>query len=309
MEWQDCKFISIALSNHKVYIVENKSGNIIGNFSYPTTMLPTALFVHNSRTKACLTLTENTTGAIYILHLDKMKSYRLPVKIPAPLQFTITPDFNAAYFVSNDATLYHLDIATLACKPLAQSEGAVCAGIIAANDKLYTIWENNGKGIITVFSKEGIPVYENELSGIPTNISVNNNEIIVTFTESAEYGEGIVFLTETSQPQYLTIQNLTTPYMPHIYPCSITLNKQADLGYVVHEDGGLISVIDPIHHTVHKTFSVGRSITHIHLLPDERFAIATSNMFADLSLLDLINSKLIAISESPQEFSNLLAIV
>lgn len=310
MEWQNCNFISISLSSQKVYLVENKSGNTTEIFSYPSSMSPAALSVDSSRTKAVLTLTEeNGRGGIYIIHLNNLKAYRLPVKIPAPLQFTLAPDGKSAYFISGGAALYHLDITALSCKLLAQGEDAVCSGIVFENGRLYTIWESGGKGIATIFSSDGEILQENEISGIPTNLAVTGGQMIITFTESDPYGEGVVFLPEEGEPAYLTIQSHVTPYMPHIYPCSITLNRQADLGYVVHEDGGLISILDPINRAVHKTFNIGRSITCLHLLPDERFAIATSNMFADLSLIDLVNCKLIAISDSSEELSSLLAMV
>ena len=309
MDWQNCKLISISLNNHKVYVIENKTGTIVGKFAYPQTMLPTSLSLNENQQKACLALKQENHGAICILNFDKMQSYQLPIEIPSPIQFAITPDFKKAYFVSNDSTLYFLDTSSLTLTPLAQSQDTTCAGIVVENEKIYTIWESGKEGILTVFSLDGTIIYEDKFSGIPTNICLKDSEIMITFTESDQYGEGVIFASENSLPIYLSVQLLHTPYTPHIYPCSITLNKQKDTAYIIHEDGGAISIVDTVNHIIQKTFSIGRSITNIHLLPDERFAIATSNMFADLSLLDLVNFKLIAISDSKQEFSNILSIL
>lgn len=309
MEWQTYKFLTIQLGAHTVCAIENKTGTLLGCFSYPAAMQPTALCLEQRREKACLALKEEEKGAVYILNLQQMQGYRLPIEIPAPLQFTITPDFKDAYFVTADATLHHLDIAALQCHAFARPEQASCVGLAVRDGQVYSAWEAEGGGSLAIFAPDGTLRHEQTLCAVPTNLCLRGEEILIPFTESRAYGEGLAILTENTAPRYLTIQGLATAYTPHIYPCSVTLDEKEGVAYLVHEDGGSISIIHTDTYTVHKTFSIGRSISNLYLLPDSRFALATSNMFADLTLLDLVNQRLLSVSESSQEFSNLLAIL
>lgn len=309
MEWQDCKMITIDLIAHTVLFIENKTGNMLSQFPYPAKLMPTFLAVNDTQTKACLAAKRNEEGCLFILNLHTAQSYQLPVTLPAPLQITLDPDFKNAYFVSHTSTLYHLDLVTLSLKAFAQPSGATCVGIYLSKKRIYTAWETEGTGIIAVFSIDGEFLYEYKVSGIPTNICVNEDKIYVPFTQSNLHGEGLAILAENQPPIYLSIQPAGNANAPHIYPCNVTIDEEKNIAYVVNEDSGSITMVNLTDHTICDYFAVGRSITNLYLLPDTRFAVATSNMFADLSLLDLVNRRLLSITSNAHELSAMLAIL
>ena len=123
------------------------------------------------------------------------------------------------------------------------------------------------------------------------------------------YGEGMAIfpLDEINAPTYLVI-NPADNCAISAYPCHIALNDEKSRAYITNEDSGSISMIDLLRHEIIASIQIGRSITTLSLLPDNRFAIAASNMFADLSLIDLVNRRLIAVSEIDAELSSWLCL-
>lgn len=309
MEWQNCKLIAIDLTGHQALLIENKNGTVLSRFNYPTAATPTGLAVHASGAKACLATKQENNGSIFILNLNSAERYRLPVDLPDPTQFAIDPEFKQAYFVSHESILYALDMMTLELKALAQPSGATCVGICLTGQHIYTAWETEAEGIAAAFSAAGDFLYEYKISGIPTNLCVWQNKLLIPFTESKTYGEGLAILSENTVPIYLTFQAPSATRALHVYPCNVTIDSTRNIAYVTNEDSGSITMIDLTDNSICDHFTIGRSITNLHLLPDTRFAIATSNMFADLTLLDLINQKLLSITERTKELSSLLAVV
>lgn len=309
MEWQDCKFIAIDLGARQVIYVDNKTGEVLGRFDYPKASQPVFLAAQPGADKAVLAVSREDEGSIFILSLHSTQSYRLPVKLPSPMQFTMRPDFKAAYFVSQDAILYRLDMTALTAKALAQPSGADCVGICCANQRVYTAWEASDGGVVAAFAETGEFLHEYKVSGIPTNLCVRRDKILVPFTESHTYGEGLAILSEKEPPVYRTFQAASASRALHVYPCNVTIDEAKGVAYVVNEDSGSITMLRVDDYTVCDQFAVGRSITNLCLLPDSRFAIATSNMFADLSMLDLVNRKLLSVTDRSQELSSLLAVL
>lgn len=309
MDWENCKLFAVDLSLHKVLLIDNQTGEIICRYDYPSAASPVFLGVHAANAKACYAVREKRGGSIFVLDANSPKSYRLPVDLPAPAQFTIDSAFKDAYFVSADSVVYHLDMRTLRLKAFAQPSDAVCVGIFLSEKKIYTAWETGGEGIIAAFSTDGDFLFEWKVAGIPTNLHVWRGQLFIPYTESKTYGEGLAVFEEGKPPAYLTFQAPAATRALHVYPCNVTIDESKNIAYVVNEDSGSITTVRLGDLSIGGYFTVGRSITNLHLLPDSRFAIATSNMFADLSMLDLVNQKLLSVTDRAQEFSNIIAVL
>lgn len=310
MEWPNCKFIASELALHQLCAIDNNTGRLLGCFPYPLTLTPTAFCRQNNSDKLCISFKSDSMGNIYIVNTSTMQGYKLPIEIPSPLQFTATPDLCNSYFTTPNETLYHLNMTTLELNALAQPENAFCCGLTVNDQKIFSVWETtNGHGIVAIFNKNGELDKEIEIRAIPTNIAIHGSDILIPFSESSEYGEGFAVINHDESPRYITIHDPASSYTPSLYPCSITIDDNNNIAYLIHENGGSISIVDTSNYSVHNTFSIGRSISNIYLLPDTRFALATSNMFADLTLLDLVNHRLLSVNDSSQEFSNLLTII
>lgn len=307
MPWPPCKFIAVDLAESAVHLLDNASEEALGSFPLPKGTLPVALACSSG--KICLAARAGSEGSLYIVNPQAPQMYRLPLALPPPLQFAADSALQCAYCVAEDATLYRLDLAALSSQAIAQPSDAACSGIALDNGKVFTAWEaDSGEGVLAVFSGAGEFLYEYKIPGVPTNLLARDGVAYLTFTDSKVYGEGLALIAENELPRYITIHSPETTNALHAYPCSVTIDDKKNAAYVVNEDSGSVTVIDLSAETVSGSFSVGRSITNLYLLPDRRFALATSNMFADLSLLDLVNQKLLSICDS-REFSALLAVL
>jgi len=81
----------------------------------------------------------------------------------------------------------------------------------------------------------------------------------------------------------------------------VAVAPDGNTAYVVNEDSGSITVVDLSTTDITGHISIGRSISNLTILPDCRFAVATSNMFADLALIDLVNERLLSVTASTHE--------
>lgn len=312
MEWGDCQLLAVDLTERQVVWIHQSTGELIAAIPFEDGFLPAGLTLNAEKTKACMPAIEKDTGTIFIFDLSCKKSYRLPLQLPAPQQCSISPDFSKIYFSAPDATLYEIQLATLTARPFAQPDDGICAALaVDAAGNLYTAWESNSGGTLAVFSPEGLLSFEQSLDGIPTNLHLTEADILVPFTESSTYGEGLAIfpMNQIETPVYLTVHASTLDGTPRAYPCHATVRKDQQIAYLVNEDSASITVIHLQKRKIIHSFSLGRSITSLYLLPDERFAIAASNMFADLAYIDLINGKLLSIAQSDHEFSRFIAVL
>ena len=307
MPWPTCKFIAVDLAASAVHLLDTASEEALGSFPLPKGSLPIGLASGSG--KLCLAVRDGDEGGLYIVNPQAPQMYRLPLALPPPLQFAADSALQCAYCVAEDATLHRLDLAALTSQALAQPSDAACCGVAVDGGKVFTVWEaDEGEGVLAVFSAAGEFLYEYKIPGVPTNLLVRDRVAYLPFTDSKIYGEGLALIAENELPRYITIHSPETTNALRAYPCSVTIDDQKNAAYVVNEDSGSVTIVDLRAETVSGSFSVGRSITNLYLLPDRRFALATSNMFADLSLLDLVNQKLLSICDS-REFSALLAVL
>lgn len=309
MEWRLCKIIVIDLLKKMLLFINQETAVIFAQLKYPEHEIPIALEYNHEQQKACLITKNGEKGSLFIINLANPKLYRLPVELPAPLQCATAPTFSSVYFIDATATLYSLDMTTLKLTPIAQPDNASCVGITFANDKVYTAWETKEKGNVAIFKETGEFLAEYPLEGIPTNICVHQEKILVPFTESHLHGEGLAILTEENLPNYLTFQSPERAKALRAYPCNVTINPTSNTAYIINEDSSSLTIIDLTNNSITDSFSIGRSITNLYLLPNPNFAIATSNMFADLSIIDLVNQRLLSMSNDDCEFANMLIVL
>jgi hypothetical protein len=309
MEWYIYKMIIIDLFKNMLLFIDQRTSAIFAQINYPKQEIPVALAYNSQEQKACLVTKQGDKGSLFIINITTPKLYRLPIDFPAPLQCSITPAFTFVYFIDDKSTLYRLDMTALTITPIVQPENASCVGITFADDKIYTAWETKENGSIAILKENGDFLAEYQLEGIPTNICVYQGKILVPFTESQVHGEGLAIFTEDKLPIYLSFQSPESVKALRAYPCNITISPATNTAYIINEDSCSLTMIDLLNNTISGAFSIGRSITNLYLLPNPNFAIATSNMFADLSVIDLVNQRLISMSNNDCEFANMLIIL
>jgi len=314
MEWAPYRMLIIDATAHALLLIDGGKGEIVAEMSYPELYIPTGLSLTQNTGKAYLPAAGNNgSGSLFIANLENFSLYRLPFDIPHPLQFTITPNGNTAYVVDPGGTLYSLDTVLMTATPLGRPDNATCVGITADHSNLYTAWENPEGGCIAIFEHGGQFIKEYQVAGIPTNITVHNGRIIVPFTAASFTGEGIAIIdknkTDDSIPVVITIQDPLHTNGLTAYPCSVTVAPDERTAYVINEDSGSITIIDLETAATTGHIAIGRSISALHILPDSRFGIASSNMFADLSLIDLVNKRLLSVTASCHEILSHIAVI
>lgn len=309
MDWCNEKLLTIDLKANRLLYIDQKSEQIIKSFAYEPAEQPILLAFDNKKKKVCLLTASKSAGHFYIIEPRTKKSYCLPKEIPAPVQAAITSDFTTAYFVDASSTLYKFDLHSFLLTPLVQPDAGTCIGITCEGDRIYTAWEAANTGMIAIFDNSGTLIDEFTLEGIPTNIHLYNEDILVPFTSSPAHGEGIAVFAPTKEPRYLSFHPAESVKAIRTYPCNLTIDSAQKIAYVINEDIATLTYIDLTTYTIQDCFPIGHSITSLYLFSDTRFAIATSNMFADLTVVDLVNKRLLSISNTNYEFSHLLLTV
>lgn len=298
MEMAPYQLLAIDSSSHALLMVDGPTGEIIHEMAYPATYTPAALALTGDRTKAFMpAVGPDEAGALFVAKLDSHSLYRLPIVLPPPTQFALSPEGTSAYLADAGGSLYHLDIALLSLKRWGQCDTSTCIGLAALPDGVCTAWEESSGGIAAVFSAKGQLLRQSCFPGIPTNILTDRNgRMLIPFTTSQTSGEGLAILDAQkgpSRPAIATIQCPSCSLGHRAYPCHAALSPDGCTAYVANEDSGSVSVIDVDRAVPLDWFTVGRSISSLHILPDSRFALASSNMFSDLCLIDLINGRLL----------------
>lgn len=306
VEMAPYKLLAIDASSHSLLMVDGPSGEILCEIAYPAKYSPTSLAITADRTKAFIPVVEpDGAGALFAVNLAAQSLYRLPVVLPHPAQFALSPEGTSAYLADTEGAIYSLDIALLSLKRWGQCDNSTCIGLAAVPDGICSAWEERSGGIIAVFSSEGKLLRETSILGIPTNISIDQSgRIIVPFTASKISGEGLAVLDYKKNggiPAIATIQCPSCSLGHRAYPCYAALSPDGCTAYVVNEDSGSISVIDVNNARPLDWFTVGRSISSLHILPDSRFALASSNMFCDLCLIDLVNGRLLTYTDTARD--------
>ncbi len=303
---------------HALLLVNNPSGEIIAEIPYPPDYNPTELLLAPDQTKAYIpAVGKNGNGALFIANLAQRSIYRLPLKIPGPTQFTLSPNGACAYFSDPAGMLYALDILTMSLTSWGTPAKASCVGLAADSNAVYSVWEHNDQGSLAVFSHQGQLINEYSLTGIPTNITLDKQgHIFIPFTTTHFTIEGVMcFNRDIQDDNTLTViaaQQCIYPYSTSpsaAYPSHVTTYDEEAIAYVVNEENSSITVIDSYTAAILRHIELGRSISCLHILPGGQFGIATSHIFSDLSMIDLHAGRLLATTNTKRELLGYLAII
>jgi YVTN family beta-propeller protein len=177
---------------------------------------------------------------------------------------------------------------------------------------VYTVWQHEDNGILAIFSLDGQLLDERLLLGLPTNLTQSEQYLFIPFTAAQTGDEGLWLLTKTLPavpPTTIPLHHCANEADFRTYPCYVAVTPDEALAYVVHEDSANISVIDIASASVSGYIPVGRSLSCMALLPNAQFAVAGSYMFADLSLIDLVNRRLLSLTDGERELFGQIAVI
>lgn len=318
MECLSYQLLVIDDTTHSLLLVDSPNGKIIAEMPYPSGLTPTELFLAPDLTKAYIpAIGKNGSGALLVANLAQRSIYRLPMKLPQPIQFTLSPDSKLAYLSDPDGTLYALDIPTMSLKSLGNPAKATCVGLAADHNAVYSVWELKDQGTLAVFDLKGELINEHTLPGIPTNITLDAcGHIFIPFTTTNFTIEGVMCFNKTSSDDNtlaVTIaERCIYPYTTSpsaAYPSHVATWPDEHLAYVVNEESSSITVIDSNTAAIIRHIEIGRSISCLHILPGGDFGIATSHIFADLSMIDLRNGRLLATTDTKRELLAYIAVL
>lgn len=315
MEEVSYRLLGIDALTHTVFFADGPSGTITAELAYPPEAIPIDLTLSVDSAKAYLPAEYNGKGALFVINIKQPSLYRLPLEIPIPRRFSLQPGGQSAYLAAEDRTLYIIDLVSLGITACGQSgdEETDCVGLQADKKWLYSTWEHAGNGAFAAFSQQGQLLYEKKLPGIPTGLTLDNHgHFIIPYTSADGSEEGVFLLKQNTADGSLSAcvnipygNNCCTP----AYPVQATLSPDGQTAYIVNEESSSITLIDIQSATVRACIPVGRSISCLHILPGGKFAIASSHMFADLSLIDLVNGRLLSITDTQKEILGYIALL
>lgn len=302
-------------SSHSLLLVDGLKGDALAKMAYPADYTPTGLAITSDLNKAYVPAVHRTgSGALFAANLRTNSFYRLPVQIPHPLQFALAPDNVTIYFTAPDGVLHILNTSTLELTVCGQAgnESCTCVGLAADSDNVYSAWEIDTGGVVATFNRSGQLTGEHQVEGIPTNIIYDQHgAVMIPFTSNGTCGEGLIIfrLQKNAPPSVITIQCPACVQSNGAYPCQAAVAPDGQTAYLVNEDSGSVTIVDVINSVIVDHFSIGRSISALTILPDSRFAVASSNMFSDLSLIDLVNGRLLSFTENSHEILTPIAVL
>ncbi|SMD09137.1 YncE family protein [Sporomusa malonica] len=309
------KLLAVDAATHAIIIADGLSGEIVTELAYSPELSPTELVVTPDYTKAYLPCAAtNGKNGILAVNLTSLSLYRLPISIPYPAQFVL-PETSAttAYLAEPCGALYRLDLTTMSSQALgAPATKSSCVGLAADAEKIYAAWEHHAGGTVMELAPDGTISWQYDIAGIPTNIILAANRLIVPFTNTAFTGEGVALFNlskKRTSPAVVTIQCPSCPSSLAAYPCHAAVAPDNQTAYIVNEDGASIFVINLNTAQIVDRLAIGRSLSRLYLIPGTELAIGTSNLFADLSLIDLASGPLLAVTNTKRQLLSTIAIL
>jgi DNA-binding beta-propeller fold protein YncE len=317
MEELDFCILAIDALHKTIFCANGKDGETLWEAAYPPNYTITELTVDTAACQAYLPAVDTAGhGALFAVDLTTKTLKELPLVLPHPLQFALLPEKQAAYLVDAQNTLHAINLVDLSITAWGRPEGddIACVGLVADGQRLYSAWEQGQNGMVAAFDLMGNLQYQHELPGIPTNIILGcDGQIFVPFTTTNYTKEGFVIINQSNDtPAVITTKcclctNSASPYA--IYPSHAAITADGHTAYIVNEESASLTVFDLPTAKITGHIQVGRSISYLHILPGGKFGLASSNMFADLCLIDLVNGKLLSTSNTSREILGYIAIL
>jgi len=295
---------------HSVLRVDGLSGDLLAEQPLPPRLSPIGLTFCRQASKVHLTFAaDNGFGALYLLDLPSFKLERFPLSIPHPVQYALSPDGKKAYLADPSGALHLIDLASESVTSLTDppSEGG-CVGLATDKETVYGVWEERDGGFTAAWDTSGQCLWQTDLGGVPTGLSLTaEGVVLIPYTASTFSGEGIAIIT----PQTAVIAPLQCSRCASsspAYPSHAAISPDGATAYIIYEDHGAIGILDIASASITAAFPVGRSISRLALTADGKFAVASSNMFADLSLIDLVNRRLLSFTTDREILSSLAVV-
>lgn len=290
----DATLILFDMTDHALLPVNLSDGQILCRMPLPAGEHPLAVFASNRR--ICLFANRPSSGFLYTADTTDGTLSPLPVTLPPAT--CVCPSPHHLLYLATARRLYRLDLTTHRLTAL--STAAIPYAIIADCNHLYAVSDHADGTLLHCYDHDGTLVSHHLLSGTVTTLHAQDNVCYLPFTESRLHGEGLYIFCPQSQPTLTTIS-----LQPHTtrgltaYPYGLLIQK--DLLYLSAESAATITRINRHTQEVIDCIPLGHSISNLYPLPDNRFALASSNMFADLVLIDLVNNRLLSLSSCPHE--------
>jgi hypothetical protein len=251
-------------------------------------------------------------GALCRLILGDFSLCRLPLALPPTAQFALAPD-GTAFFADISGGIHVADPAAQKLTAWGRpGTAARCVGLTSDAVALYSVWEHAAGGSLAVFDRNGRLTRESDIGGVPTGVTVDHRgRLYIPFTAGAGSGEGVLIQDAAQtggETCVVAIRCSGCAATSRAYPIHVAVAPDGQTAYVCDEDAAAISIIDLGTMSLRPSIVLGRSISRLALLPGGYFAVATSNMFADLCLVDLVNGRLLAFTVNDREITQLAVI-
>lgn len=314
METGPFKLLVIDALSHAALIADGPSGEILTELPLPRGYSAVDLAVSTDFRTACISLgRDDGTGSLRLLDLKSHTLDSSSPLIPYPAKVCLSPVGQTVYLADRAGALYALALGTCALTGWKKPHGAgACAGLACDGETVYGAWESASGGVLASYDPTGGITAEHAIGGIPTNLILDRGRLFIPFTATAFSGEGVCFLTpgQNDGPgAVVLLQCSRCSAVAKAYPIHVAVDPAKQVAYVSCEDNATIGVIDIAAARLLAGFSLGRSVSRLTLLPDRRFAVASSNMFADLCLVDLVNRRPFSFTATKRDILSPLAII
>lgn len=298
-----CRLIVFDCTDNAILLLEGTSGYVLSRCPIPNAYRPLALLATD--TGIFFFANGRTDGTVYTLHGKSWS--RISATLPTMTAVCPSPSGRSFCLASARHTLYRLD--TLSGKLSSLGSAPHTCRALTEGTHLASVWETTSGSICALHNDDGTILSEHHLDGMIPTATMAGSTLLLPFTNSKKHGEGIHLLpTDAPSPSITTI-SLKPPSMRGLSADPYSVLPIGDTLHLISESSGTITKIDHRTGEVIDSYPLGRSISYLYLLPDERFAVATSNMFADLSLVDLVNEKLLSISICAHELFHQVVIL
>jgi YVTN family beta-propeller protein len=308
------KLLVVDTENSAVLLTDGESGEIVREWPFPGEYSPVDIQLISDSTIAYIpAINSQGRGTLFSIFLPAGQLTQLPLDLPPIERFAAGPQLGQAVVATRDGALFLLDVEKRSLTLFGRSgEPTACVGLATDNSAVYTVWQHEGNGVLAVFSPDGQLREERFLPGLPTNLSQSERYLYVPFTATGAGEEGMLLLLKQfteAPPTIISLHHCPSEAAFRIYPCHVTVTPDETTAYVVHEDSANVSVIDIASAAVSGYIPVGRSLSCLTLVPDSKFAVAGSYMFADLSLIDLVNRRLLSLTDGERELFGQVAVL
>ena len=298
-----CRLAVFDCTDNTLLLLDTASGAVLTRRPLPHTHRPLSLLATDRG--IFFFANGKTDGSLYELRHSTWA--RRPVTLPTMTAVCLAPNENACYLASARHTLYRLDLASDRLTALGSSPYPCRA--LAYGAHLASVWETSDGTVCAIHNKDATMRSEHRLDGTVPTGTMTDTRLLLPFSNGKECGEGLhIIKTDASTFSVRTI-SLKPPSMRGITADPYSVLSLDDTIFLIGESTGTVTKIDARTGNITGAYTLGRSISHLYLLPDKRFAIATSNMFADLTLIDLVNEKLLSISICSHELFHQLAVL